>query len=256
LRNILKKGSNIEADDYIFHQASEIKTDPQEKILADGTKIVVDPETPLDYAKIQAESILASARADAIEIREGAKMDGLKDAQKIIDKAREDGYRDGFAEGMAGASAETQVMRQQMAEQMSQDIKQFLESAARERDIMLTETKNDLKNLALSIAEKVISVSLASSGEIILKMIESATEKKRRCEWVKVYVAECDTRTSAFTSSQLSAALNQISDRVRLVPMPGEESGTCIIEMPDEIIDASVSTQLDNIKTILANSDD
>ena len=33
--------------------------------------------------------------------------------------------------------------------------------------------------------------------------------------------------------------------------MADDESGTCIIEMPDEIIDASVSTQLDNIKDIL-----
>ena len=32
------------------------------------------------------------------------------------------------------------------------------------------------------------------------------------------------------------------------------ESGTCIIEMPDEIVDASASTQLDNLRTILMDT--
>ena len=31
------------------------------------------------------------------------------------------------------------------------------------------------------------------------------------------------------------------------------EEGTCIIELPDEIIDASVGTQMENIKDILNN---
>ena len=58
-----------------------------------------------------------------------------------------------------------------------------------------------------------------------------------------------------FTVPQLAKALSHVSDRVRLTPMTEEESGTCIIEMPDEIIDASVSTQLENIRTVLAGTE-
>ena len=35
--------------------------------------------------------------------------------------------------------------------------------------------------------------------------------------------------------------------------MDKEDSGNCIIEMPEEIIDISVDTQLENIKEILQN---
>ena len=36
--------------------------------------------------------------------------------------------------------------------------------------------------------------------------------------------------------------------------MADDEAGTCIIEMPDEIIDASAATQLNNIRTLLADA--
>ena len=36
--------------------------------------------------------------------------------------------------------------------------------------------------------------------------------------------------------------------------MADDDSGTCVIEMPDEIIDASASTQLGNIRGLLSNS--
>ena len=51
----------------------------------------------------------------------------------------------------------------------------------------------------------------------------------------------------------LAAALASLSDQVRIVPVADDESGTCIIEMPDEIIDASASTQLSNIRGIVAD---
>ena len=50
---------------------------------------------------------------------------------------------------------------------------------------------------------------------------------------------------------ELTAALSHIADRVRVIPMPDEESGTCIVEMPDVILDASVSKQLDNVRDVL-----
>ena len=49
-------------------------------------------------------------------------------------------------------------------------------------------------------------------------------------------------------------ALSRLSDNIKIVTMDNEEEGTCIIELPDEIIDASVSTQLENIKDIINNA--
>ena len=48
-------------------------------------------------------------------------------------------------------------------------------------------------------------------------------------------------------------ALAHLSDNVKIVSMDNDEAGVCIIELPNEIIDASVNTQLENIKDILNN---
>ena len=60
-----------------------------------------------------------------------------------------------------------------------------------------------------------------------------------------------DSKNLALSIPELTASLGHLSDRVRIIPMIDDESGTCIIEMPDEIIDASVSTQLENIREIM-----
>ena len=41
---------------------------------------------------------------------------------------------------------------------------------------------------------------------------------------------------------------------MKIVMMEEAEEGTCIIEMPNEIIDASAATQLENVKDILNNA--
>ena len=103
----------------------------------------------------------------------------------------------------------------------------------------------------MAVAETVICVSLKSSADVIARMIQSAIDKRKKKEWVHIYIAECDAKRLTQLPASLTGALSALSDRVRIIPMADDESGTCIIEMPDEIVDASVSTQLGNLRTIL-----
>ena len=43
-----------------------------------------------------------------------------------------------------------------------------------------------------------------------------------------------------------------LSENLKIFPFSDEVLGACIIEMPDEIIDASASTQLNNIRDVLS----
>lgn len=51
---------------------------------------------------------------------------------------------------------------------------------------------------------------------------------------------------------ELTTALAGLSEHIKIIPMSDDELGACIIEMPDEIIDASASTQLNNIRDVLS----
>ncbi len=280
---IFKRFVNVAADKYVFPAAEDLTVsspEPEAAALpvfdgeeeleeADASRPTPEPEpekepSAVDFAQIQAEAILADARREAQSILEKAveeaqaKKGGdfsraeLEQLRKI---ANEDGYNMGFSQGLAEGRRQAQTELEEKAAAQEQEIQTFLKEAVRARDEILDESKEGLKELALAIAEKVIRISLKSSGGVLVRMIESATAKRRRCEWVQVYIADCDARAAAETIPELTQALSRLSERVRIIPMADDESGTCIIEMPDEIIDASVSTQLDNLRDIVSNAD-
>ena len=103
------------------------------------------------------------------------------------------------------------------------------------------------------MAEKIIQTSLQSSGDIIKRMILAATDKLRKKQWAKIYVTKCESGISMEVDTEFLEALSSLSDNIKIITMDNGEDGTCIIELPDEIIDASVGTQLENIKDILNN---
>ena len=118
----------------------------------------------------------------------------------------------------------------------------------------LDENVLELRDLAIAIAEKIVCVSLKSSESVIGKMIQTAVDKRKRREWAHIYIAESDVKRLTPIPASLSATLVALSDRVRIIPVADDEPGTCIIEMPDEIIDASASTQMNNIRAMMYDS--
>lgn len=264
---IFKRFINVAADKYVFPDAEDLTVStpepdpPEQPIPETEEKPAPEPPpepkepTPVDFARIQAEAILADAEKEAQEILEKAVADAQAELEQLRKVAREDGYHMGFAQGIAEGRKEAREELEEKAAAQEREVQAFLKEAVRARDRLLEDSKEDLKELALAIAEKVIRVSLRSSSGILIRMIESATAKRRRCEWVQIYIADCDARASAETIPELTQALSRLSERVRIIPMADDESGTCIIEMPDEIIDASVSTQMDTLRGIVTGSD-
>ena len=49
----------------------------------------------------------------------------------------------------------------------------------------------------------------------------------------------------------ITTTLGALSQHIKVVPMADDEGGTCIVETPEEIVDASVSTQMSNIRDVL-----
>lgn len=267
LPSILKRFINPKAAPFRYPVAEELNVDtvieepqaapaPQDPELSAGDLIssTQKNQSTLDYAKLQGEAIMEAARQEAAEYLERAKLDLAPELERIRSSAQEEGFRSGYTEGISHAHNETLEQRAAQAVKIGSDVTRFLEKATLAQEELLTQTQNELRDLSIAIAEKIVRVSLKNSGDVISRMIQRATEKLRRKEWVHIYIAGCDAKAFAQASPTLTAALGAISDQVKIIPLPEEESGTCMIEMPDEIIDASVSTQITNIRGLLSDS--
>lgn len=214
-------------------------------------KVVEEGPSPVEYAKIQAESMIAEARAVAEEILANVEVEAFDELERLRSGARDEGYRDGYARGMMDAVEQSREEQEAYADALQEQVKTFLETATAQREQLLEESVEELRDLAIAVAEKVVRVSLKTSSEVIVRMIRSATDKLKRREWVHIYISGCDSQGLAEITPALSMAMSSLSDHVRIIPMKDDELGTCIIETPEEIIDASLSTQVSNIKNLL-----
>jgi len=285
LPNIFKAFSRVKAESYQLPKVEELAAEPElqeepsaqeESPLpepADGAEeeeggvdvLVADEEpepepepepkeNPITFAQIQAEQILADARRDADRILAQARDDADREAEKVFAKARGEGYQEGYAAGMAQAAQESKELREEQARRQEEEVHRFMEQAGVALDRQMDQSVADLRDLAMAVAEKVVCVSLKSSADVISRMIQTAIDKRKKKEWVHIYISECDAKRLTQIPASLSGALSALSDRVRIIPMSDDESGTCIIEMPDEIVDASAATQLNNLRTILMDT--
>ena len=185
----------------------------------------------LEEARREAEAILEQARSDAREEFERASREG-----------HEEGFKEGYKEGHE--KGET-FCREAFQERM--------ESVEAAKEKCVRTYLDELKDCAIAIGEKVIHISLRSSGEVIKQMIVAATEKLKKTAWVKIYIDKCDYDLMMEADADILDQLSHLSDNIKFIVMDKEERGNCIIEMPEEIVDVSVNTQIENIKDILEN---
>ena len=206
---------------------------------------------PVQYAQLQAELILRQAREEAEQLLAQAREEAQQELEAVRAGARDEGYREGYAQGIAKAVEDAQKDREAVAQRLENEVQAFLEKADMAREEVLLQARDELLDLCIAVAEKVVRVSLKSSSEVIVRMIQTATERLKRQEWVHIYISGCDTRGAAQISPALTTALGALSQHIKIIPMGDGEDGTCIVETPEEIIDASVSTQMSNIRDLL-----
>lgn len=201
-----------------------------------------EAQEALEEAKKTAREIIEQARAQAEEELAAAKEEGYRT-----------GYGKGYREGMARGEAECREMYKEKLTAFDHDMRRALGSVETAKENCLRRYLDELKDCAIAIGEKVIHISLRSSGEVIKKMIVSATEKLKKTAWVKIYIDKCDYDMMMETDADILDELSHLSDNIKFIVMDKEERGNCIIEMPEEIVDVSVNTQMENIKDILEN---
>ncbi len=210
--------------------------------------------TEADDLYLKAAGTYEEALKKAQEITDQA----VEEAEKIRVRAREEGHKEGYdaglKEGYQKAYEDHMAELNLRLEEFQADIKTTIEAVTIGKDKILEKYIDDLKKITLTIAEKVIQTSLKSSGEIIKRMIVTAAGKLKKTQWVKIYVTQKDAGMMIQGDVGLLNELSHISGNIKIIAMDHAEDGTCIIELPEEIIDVSVNTQLENIKGILNNA--
>ena len=201
----------------------------------------------LEETREAVRRLLEDSRIEAEQMKNQARDEGHEIGER-------EGYEKGYLDGYEKAQQEVENTLKKEADELLLELRDLIASVEQKKREMLEQYKDDLRDIAISIAEKIIRVSLKSSGDIIKRMIISATEGIMSKEWVKIYIARCDAEMAVNGDSMVINSISYVSDHVKIIVMENEAPGTCILEFPDKVIDASTNTQIENIKEIISSS--
>lgn len=253
-------GGEFDQDAYeIFFEEPEASPEDKSRLESSEAEERAAPAVKKSAEEIRLEEI---ERKSIQLLRETSKNvaklmnEAADEAFAIKAQAREAGFQAGREEGIiAGIQDGSRKHRQELREQYESLFQLLSEAAAqieRERLGFAQQYLEDLRDLAITVAQKVISISLRSSGHVIEKMVETAVENRRnKHQWVNISISEVDYKHLLENGIDPESLAEGSAERVRLTVVEQAEPGTCLIEFPEEIIDASVNTQMANIKKLV-----
>ncbi|MPN54057.1 hypothetical protein SDC9_201726 [bioreactor metagenome] len=159
---------------------------------------------------MQADEILKKAESDAVTIKEKAHSEGL-----------DEGYNEGFNQAYEKNKAE---LEEETASYLL-ELRDLLNEYKVVKDRLISQNIDELKDVAITIAEKVIHVSLKTSGEVIKKMIISATEKMRYQEWARIYISRSEASLFIEGYSDLLRSIANVSENIKIIAMEDAAPG-------------------------------
>ena len=238
----------------IIHEPEQIEE------LVDPTKEMADKI--IREAEQEAEAIIEKAQEkaqktidEANETADDIKIKAEEKAEKLFEETKEEAYKTGYDEGLAKGSEDG---KEQATSAAIEKHKAFFEAVDRaceeidkQKEESLEQGLKDLTELSLAVSEKVISVALDTCGEVVKRMILSAAAEATEKHWAKITVSAKDVGVMEADGINIGNELYSVSDRIDLIIVDDAESGTCLVEFPDQAIDAGMRTQLENIRAAL-----
>lgn len=215
-----------------------------EEAFAKAKQIV---DSAQEYTTQQMQETRAKIEAETAETKRHGYDDGYA---KGLEAGRKDGhaagYRVGFEEGTQKAAADNR--------KNAEELGLMMETVEKSKTKILHDFQEDLQNLAVAMAKAILKKELEIDDDAIRSIILSAMEEYRNQEWVRIYVSDGTANILLKSDGSIVEALKDISDNVKVVVSPGLDEGGCILETPDQIVDAGIDSQLKKIKTAIESA--
>ena len=175
----------------------------------------------------EAESYCADVRAQA-----------LREAEKIRQQAQGEGFREGYDLGRSKAEAECGEACGQVA--------RLLESLDEGRRELFRRHEQELIDLALEIASKVVADRIERDDEAFMRIFRKAVEGLSGQKVVRLRVSERELQFATAHADYLRAMIPD-AEKLEIQLIEGAPHGTLIVDTEDDNIDASAEKQLEAI---------
>lgn len=192
----------------------------------------------LETARGEAEKIINNANEKADNIVN----EGKSRLQQIEEEAFQKGWQKGFAEGAEEAKKEH-------AELLS-EARKTLEEAALEREKIIRGAEDEIAQLAVAVARKIIFREMFADPSIVGDVVQEAIRKVTDREEITVKVHPADLDFVLSLQDELTRTIKGIR-KLKILADNSVTPGGCVIESPNGTVDARIESQLAEIEQSL-----
>ncbi|MDR1252327.1 MAG: flagellar assembly protein FliH [Treponema sp.] len=217
-------------------QAEEILKEAEKAAAEELRQKADEAQVMKRKAQDEAEEIVAQSREKAREFEKETRATLEAQRKEAEDQGRESGREAGFAEGKA--EVERLVQRAQIVLERAQD----------KRAEILAETEQEIVDLVLLIARKVIKVISDNQRNVIISNVVQALRKVKGRGSVIIRVNIADLKLATEHTKDFIQLLEGVKS-IQVVEDSSVDSGGCIIETDFGEIDARIASQLAELET-------
>lgn len=210
----------------------------------------------LQNAETDADRIIEDAQKAAERIKRAAMQAAIKERTQALEEARriqqeaeasrEEIFRQTREQALIDEKNEIDSNYRPMVEQAFEDFGKVIESTQLALSKMLEDNRDDLIDLALQVARRLIHRVQDEDRELVLRTVEEALKRARERQQVTLHVHPDDLKILEIHKLDLIHKFDDIKT-VQLEVDRRVDRGGVRIETPSGIIDARIRTQVDEI---------
>jgi len=217
-------------------EAENIVKDAQDAAFQEVKRRTDEAAVIKQQAEIEAERIITEAKEKAVEIENEVRQSLEGERRQAREEGQEEGRQEGYGEGKA--EVERLVQRTQV----------MLERAQDKRGEILSETEQEIVDLVLLIARKVIKIISENQRDVIVSNVVQSLRKIKSKGSVIIRVNMADLQLTTGHKDEF-IKLVEGANSIQVVEDSTVDSGGCIIETDFGEIDARISSQLAELES-------
>lgn len=199
-----------------------------------------------NQSKEEADALLIEAKqqAEAIigEIQQAREHWEQHEKKMHMEQAQKEGYQQGLEDGI-----------QKGYNEIAGDIafaKDVVEASKRDYQQHIESSETVILELALNVAKKIIGIKLANAEETFISLVKGAIKEARDYREVQLHVHPLQYQSILSHKEELISIFPKDTE-LYIYPDDELDESSCIIESENGRIDASVDSQLEEIKVKL-----
>ncbi len=188
----------------------------------------------LASARKEAEGIKKQAKAEAAELMESNKQKAVAEAERIKADAIRQGYDEGYQAALEAANKEADKIRAQA--------KSVLVQAEENRRDKINNLKEEIHDLAIDIAEKIVVKELEIKPDVVLAIAQEAIQLVSNRKYIVLWVHPGEKEICQKHRDQLMKHLPPKA-QVHIMTDDTVARGGCIVETDYGKVDATLSNR-------------